>query len=336
MTLLSQFVPNNRGYQHKTRIQIQNHTVPVFNGVFGQPPTSVPVVFDCRNVRLYRETSRPRTSKEDIVGSQEFKPLQGDDRLSLMLKNPVMLSFFQPGDYVVVDRGFCDVVDETKSHGIEVYIPNLLKHGKQQFTCSESNEPCKVTALRFIVETVNSILKNVFKFLSGRMEAAYGPAKFWNFFHICCAILNKYYGPILTDKPRYRIVVEAYHSRLQVSNKLEQEIQKKNVSARSSSQWIRINLVNLPEFPILTMDNLLDITLGPYQLKQTDYYNNRINEEPNIFLYKIEEGLIRVKYPSRYSREKTHHVWIRFKSKDGFALLKPVLEHWVAAATAHL
>ncbi|KAF2902455.1 hypothetical protein ILUMI_03731 [Ignelater luminosus] len=62
--------------------------------------------------------------------------------LKLMLKNPVLLSFFQPGDYVVVDRGFRDVVDK-KSHGIEVYMPNLLKHGKQQFTSSESNESRK-------------------------------------------------------------------------------------------------------------------------------------------------------------------------------------------------
>ncbi|KAF2886567.1 hypothetical protein ILUMI_19607 [Ignelater luminosus] len=178
--------------------------------------------------------------------------------------NPVMLSFFQPGNYVVVDRDFRDVVDETKSHGIEVYMPNLLKHGKQQFTSSESNESRKVTALRFIVETVNGRLKNVFKFLSGRVEAAYGPDKIWNFFQICCAILNKNYGPILTDKPRHRIVVEACHSKLQALNKLEREIQEKNLLARSSSQWIRINLVDLPEFFILTMDNLLEITLGPY------------------------------------------------------------------------
>ncbi|KAF2901506.1 hypothetical protein ILUMI_04689 [Ignelater luminosus] len=39
--------------------------------------------------------------------------------LKSMLKNPVMLSFFQLADCIGVDRGFRDVVDETKSHGID-------------------------------------------------------------------------------------------------------------------------------------------------------------------------------------------------------------------------
>ncbi|KAF2888744.1 hypothetical protein ILUMI_17429 [Ignelater luminosus] len=50
--LLSQLVPRNFGYQHKTRIQLQNHTVPIFNDVLGQPPTSVPVMFDCTYVYI--------------------------------------------------------------------------------------------------------------------------------------------------------------------------------------------------------------------------------------------------------------------------------------------
>ncbi|KAF2902456.1 hypothetical protein ILUMI_03732 [Ignelater luminosus] len=52
IALLSQFVPNNLNCQYKTRIQLQNHTVPVFNEVLGQPPTSVPVVFDCTYVDI--------------------------------------------------------------------------------------------------------------------------------------------------------------------------------------------------------------------------------------------------------------------------------------------
>ncbi|KAF2901327.1 hypothetical protein ILUMI_04861 [Ignelater luminosus] len=73
------------------------------------------------------------------------------------------------------------------------------------------------------------------------------------------------------------------------------QVRARATEKESSSKWIRINLVDLPEFPILIMDNLLEIELGPYQLKQNDYYNSRLNEEPSIFLHKIEEGLIRAK-----------------------------------------
>ncbi|KAF2899376.1 hypothetical protein ILUMI_06798 [Ignelater luminosus] len=155
MTRLSQFVPNNLGCQHKTRIQIQNHTVPVFNEVFGQPPTSVPIVFDCtyvyiekpqdhelqkktwsvhKNSNLYKVMIRCLSDGYILVADgQYFADENNNDAtiLKLMLKKPLMLSFFQPRDYVVVDRGFRDVLDETKSHGIEVYMPNLLKHEKQ-------------------------------------------------------------------------------------------------------------------------------------------------------------------------------------------------------------
>lgn len=74
-------------------------------------------------------------------------------------KHSDILNFLEEEDFFIFDRGFRDVVEETKVNGQNVFMPELLQGKRQNFTCDEANESRKVT---FKIELSNLAIVSIF------------------------------------------------------------------------------------------------------------------------------------------------------------------------------
>lgn len=66
---------------------------------------------------------------------------------------------FLPRDVFVIDRGFGSVKDDLVDAGFNVKIPPHLTRGQKQLTTEQANQQRQCTAVRWIVEVVNRLLK---------------------------------------------------------------------------------------------------------------------------------------------------------------------------------
>jgi len=64
---------------------------------------------------------------------------------------------------MLLDRGFRDVLPKIESLGIHTFMPQFMSKDQKQLTTEQANASRKVTMGRFVVETVNGRLKNVFR-----------------------------------------------------------------------------------------------------------------------------------------------------------------------------
>ena len=99
-------------------------------------------------------------------------------------------------DIVVVDRGFRDPIDTMESLGLNVSLPPFL-NGRRQFTTSEANQSRYVTKLRWVVEAVNSRIKQ-FKYLANTIPNS-SLSHLEQDLSIVCAIINRYRPPMKTS-----------------------------------------------------------------------------------------------------------------------------------------
>ncbi|XP_041379414.1 uncharacterized protein LOC121392119 [Gigantopelta aegis] len=82
--------------------------------------------------------------------------------------------------------------------------------------------------------------------------------------------------------------------------------------------------VELQNFPKLNMDQLRDITIGVYQLKQASSYSREHvddNGEYAVMVCKESPTLIKVKIQSRHTSSAAHTLWIEY----GDTPCKPVI-----------
>jgi len=73
-------------------------------------------------------------------------------------RGSLLLEWLWPEDVMVVDRGFRDSITTLEEYGLIPKMPHFLEVGKQHNTMS-ANESRLVTKIRWIVESVNGLIK---------------------------------------------------------------------------------------------------------------------------------------------------------------------------------
>ena len=76
-----------------------------------------------------------------------------------MTGNHPAKSWFKENDLFVVDRGFRDAVDFLEEAGFRVQMPCYLSKGTKQHSTKEANTSRLVTKVRWVVESVNGMIK---------------------------------------------------------------------------------------------------------------------------------------------------------------------------------
>lgn len=177
---------------------------------------------------------------------------------------------------------------------------------------------------RWVVESVNGRVKNVFPFFKHTIEGTYVP-KIMRFNRIVCAMLNKYFPPLLANKDFHDIISEVSTSHTQQTNSLKEEIESLGLK-RMTTRWEKASASSVPDFPKLSMDDMKRITLGTYQIKIAEKYiecHMKDSSEFGIFIHRDTDGIIRAKIQSRFSRSKTHDAWVKYdKNESGYEAIE--------------
>lgn len=167
---------------------------------------------------------------------------------------------------------------------------------------------------RWVVESVNGRIKNVFPFFKHTIEGSYVP-KVMRFNRIACAIMNKYFPPLFSNKDFHDIIASAVQNHNSQTNALKDEVESLGLK-RMTSRWEKASDLSIRDFPILSMEDLKQITLGTYQIKIAEkYISHHMKEDSTfgIFIYRENECLIRARIQSRFSKSKTHDGWVKFE-----------------------
>ena len=170
--------------------------------------------------------------------------------------------------------------------------------------------------MRWIIEAVNGRLKNKFKFFRGQIQNSYIP-KLDKFLRVACAILNKYFPVIAASKPGDLELAYFVKERSTVPNLLCDLIEDDRLNRRRII-WEPLEANELVDFPLISEDEMRDITVGIYQLKQAPSYTfEHLSEEGRyeIVRHHTMHDLIRVRIHSRFRNQESqsHNVYIQYR-----------------------
>ena len=190
-----------------SRVQVQAHMPDVFKPRF----SNTRVILDCTEIFVQKPSSlyintelyshyKGTTTLKGMVGimpsgavSFVSKLYAGSISDKAILKKSGLLSLLQPGDEVMVDKGF-DVADILRDVGAGLVIPPFLTASRQQFEKSEVSETQTIARLRVHVERAIRRVKCYHFFdktvplnMVGEMDQIWG---------VCC-ILSNFCGDLL-------------------------------------------------------------------------------------------------------------------------------------------
>ena len=114
----------------------------------------------------------------------------------ILKKQEKFRNFFKENDIFIVDRGFRDCVGYLNDLGLRIEMPNFLQNANQH-TTKEANESRLVTKIRWVVESVNGLIKTwlYFNNVVPNINIQYIEADI----KIICAIINKFRPPLNFD-----------------------------------------------------------------------------------------------------------------------------------------
>lgn len=177
---------------------------------------------------------------------------------------------------------------------------------------------------RCVVEAVNARIKNVFPYFKHTIEGSYVP-KIMRFNRIACAISNKYFPPLFTDKDFHDVILQELADLTTKTNELKEEIDRLGIQ-RMTARWEKATGNSVPDFPVLSMEDLKRFTLGVYQIKIAERYiacHMKGDNQFGIFLHRENDGIIRAKIQSRFSRSKVHNAWVKYDGDEvGYDAIK--------------
>jgi len=348
--LEDEFVPVNLGFSHMSREEaIRKHSRKFFNQLFEKPEDTLFLTADGtylfidkpgdfeeqrktfslhkhRNLLKPMMIILPSGYLIDAPGMFYADSNNNDAHImKYIFKNTELGTFVEEGDCLIYDRGFRDIVEENRRAGLEVYMPSLLPNGRKQFTAVEGNHSRRVTMVRWLVESTNGRLKNVFSFFKGTIVGSH-KGKIKPFFKIACALLNKYFDPLFNDAEKHERFAEVVLARLDMPNLLQSRAEELRL-IRMTGKWQRASEETVGNFPRLTWAELEEFTLGSYQLFIADKYNKqhlKHDSQYTIYVHEdIPDSMVRGKIQSRFSKSKTHSCWLEYiPGQNGCAAIK--------------
>ncbi|KAJ8673506.1 hypothetical protein QAD02_014181 [Eretmocerus hayati] len=223
--------------------------------------------------------------------------------------------FLQPGDIVILDRGYEHARGFLEQAGIIVLVPPFLEPNQRQFTTEQANYSRLITKTRWIVEARNGHFKSMFKFFDHRVSAVHA-INLEDFFKIAAALINAF-RPTITMAGVDGQYANELRARAEMPNVMQARIEVDNYLRTRNGQWRRLNEFDDADFPNLTEANLQDITAGVYQINLSPAYiqDKLLRDENEVFEFDAlinEPGLIRVRIWSRFRNAVKHQLWVAY------------------------
>lgn len=108
--------------------------------------------------------------------------------------------------------------------------------------------------------------------------------------------------------------------RVKIPNVVQARVELDNLTARNA-QWTRIDHRSVPDFPVLDLAYLKDLTVGVYQINLAPAYIQdkllRENEdELHLDEHNIEPGFLRIRVFSRFRNATRYQLFIAYNVPD--------------------
>ena len=367
-SLMEQFVPNNIGFEAITREDyIARHVTPFANALYNPQPevpraivaidgtyTFIPKSTNFRALRQSycvhkgRHLVKPHMMVAmdgyilDIQGPY-FSDSRNND--ASILQNEFegddqrMRNWFVDNDIAILDSGYRDVRGFLENQGLACKMTVALQRGQRQLNTEEANESRLVTKSRWIVEARNGHIKSIFKFMNNIMQIQH-VYHLGDFYKIAGAIINRYH-PLITMADADIVLARRLLEKAEEPNVVQALVELDNLQNRNAQRWLRLNAVDLNDFPILDLEYLRNFTFGTYQIQlSASYVQDKVQRENDeVFQIEVllnenripEPGFIRVRVYSRFRNAGRYHLWIAYISneqREQEADEEPILGHY--------
>ncbi|XP_031622973.1 uncharacterized protein LOC116340560 [Contarinia nasturtii] len=213
-----------------------------------------------------------------------FKATENDAKITEKIFRPQQLTSslisLQPEDVFIVDRGFRDCETTLINLGYIVKMPTCNEHTK--LTTKNANESRLVTRVRYNVERVNGVMKNVWRIFSNTIDIHYIP-KIMTDFEIGAALLNKRANYVQDSTTTIEMAREL-KLRLNQPNLLSTIVELPQLERLIKTKSYAI-VDDFETYPRFTFADLQMISFGPYQVQQARcYLSNHLYEHDNELL----------------------------------------------------
>ena len=144
-----------------------------------------------------------------------------------------------------------------------------------------------------------------------------------DFYRIAGAIINKYH-PTINMAGATVELARSLRENAQQPNVIKTRVENENLHTRNAQRWAVLNSEHLPDFPVLDVGILQNITVGVYQLGLApsyiqDKFHREEREELQLEMLRDanripEPGFLRVRVYSRFRNAAKHQLWISYRS----------------------
>ncbi len=227
----------------------------------------------------------------------------------ILTKQTELKNFFKPNDIFVVDRGFRDCIGYLNDLGLQAEMPSFLENASQHTTL-EANQSRLVTKNRWVVESVNSIVKT-WKYLDNVVINMNIPS-IGDDFRFVCALINRYRPPrIKNNDDDDANLAQKMLALVNKKNNLK-KIAEKNKRSNRNNKSCNIDELN---FPALSLEYIKELTFGIYQLKQAKSYTQEHLNENGLYEFEFipeKRDLVKIKLISRHLSNTIYTLFIQY------------------------
>lgn len=338
-TLMTHFVPSVLGSKNLSRSFLLSKVPAWAQKLYGVGDDKLVLVFD--GTYIYTEKSNNYSLQRRLYSVQKGRPLVKP----MMIVTPsgyivdivgpfvgvnndasITNSMFadtanslkqilQPGDCVLVDRGFRDSMTVLEEAELIAKMPCLMEKASKQHDCLHANQSRIVTKGRWCVEAKNGHLKMKYKMFRDRVPIAALP-HLREYILIAGALENQFSLPLTTDSPERSEEISEILARSMLTNQLQNKLQASgDIDKRSAKIWKSCDESSITDFPRFAEEDLYKITLGIYQIHNAQAYaaeHVKSDGSFSLFHFHISPHILKFKIQSRHVQSLKYTLFIEY------------------------
>lgn len=325
-SLLLDFVPLHLGFENVTRQTILENSTEMVEQLFDQRNRLI-LIADASYIfyeksgnyeiqrNTYSDQKRRNFIKPMIITTPNgyyidvFGPYKANTNDASILKH-VFDNFgpfqqLEANDIFILDRGFIDCKDFLEAKGFEVKMPEFITKTDKtsQLTTAKANASRLVTACRFVIEIRNGNIKEVWKIFNKTWISYEMPNLMYDY-KIGAALINAFFRKIESNKG----------NAIKFSHLMKQHASWTNqfgILYQSDVKHFTEDDADIVSFPLFQPDELKELTLGIYQIKQgMSYIIEHLKKNGKFLIYKCPKYIVLKHFKNLASRQDVEHLQV--------------------------
>ncbi|CAF1556584.1 unnamed protein product [Rotaria magnacalcarata] len=293
--LIKCFVPKHLGFNHNSREDvITNHTRPLAKRILADGEDKAILILD--GTYIYIQKSAHNMLQRKTYSTHKGRPL---------VKTMMIVS---TDGYIVSMLGpyFADYKNNDAT-----ITKNIIYNNKEDIL-----DWLKPDDVLVVDRGFRDVLDDLHTFgYKTKM-----PCFLRDYFAIVCALINTYRPLFIADISKDDAIADRMLRLATQSNNIKTYVDRLKSKSEKSLKWTLLNAkYSVKDFPRMTFNELNDLTLGTFQLKQAKKYaveHLSNNGSFNIKIAKQRDDLIRAQILSRHKSAILYDVWVQYNKNE--------------------